>query len=273
MAKKAESILQKLQKELGIKNILALPNLQKVVVNVGLGRAVKDEKFLEVALRDLGLITGQKPKITLAKKSIANFKTREGAPIGAMVTLRGKRMYDFISRLINIALPRTRDFRGISAKSLDKNNNLTIGIKEHIVFPEVSGEEIKNIFGFEITLVIKAKNKDEAMASSLFLAFITNVISNPKIFLISSPETSGNTICSFIPIVKLLFLSSDLALMPRKSRVRGKAIFIRREIKSYILFPRKVTIAPIGTPSLVLKLAIDFLANVSFGFWPVIKPR
>ena len=164
MAKKTEPILQKLQKELGIKNILALPNLQKVVVNVGLGRAVKDEKFLEVALRDLGLITGQKPKVTLAKKSIANFKTREGAPIGAMVTLRGKRMYDFISRLINIALPRTRDFRGISAKSLDKNNNLTIGIKEHIVFPEVSGEEIKNIFGFEITLVIKAKNKDEAMA-------------------------------------------------------------------------------------------------------------
>jgi len=164
MAKKTEPILQKLQKELGIKNILALPNLQKVVVNVGLGRALKDEKFLEVALRDLGLITGQKPKITLAKKSIANFKTREGAPIGAMVTLRGKRMYDFISRLINIALPRTRDFRGISAKSLDKNNNLTIGIKEHIVFPEVSGEEIKNIFGFEITLVIKAKNKDEAMA-------------------------------------------------------------------------------------------------------------
>ncbi|KKQ91150.1 MAG: 50S ribosomal protein L5 [Candidatus Azambacteria bacterium GW2011_GWA2_39_10] len=164
MAKKTEPILQKLQKELGIKNILALPNLQKVVVNVGLGRAVKDEKFLEVALRDLGLITGQKPKITLAKKSIANFKTREGAPIGAMVTLRGKRMYDFISRLINIALPRTRDFRGIGAKSLDKNNNLTIGIKEHIVFPEVSGEEIKNIFGFEISLVIKAKNKDEAMA-------------------------------------------------------------------------------------------------------------
>ena len=164
MAKKTESVLQKLQKELGIKNILALPKLQKVVVNVGLGRAIKDDKFLEIALRDLGLITGQKPKVTLAKKSIANFKTREGVPIGAMVTLRGKRMYDFISRLINIALPRTRDFRGISAKSLDKNNNLTIGIKEHIVFPEVSGEEIKNIFGFEISLVIKAKNKDEAMA-------------------------------------------------------------------------------------------------------------
>ena len=171
MAKKTEPILQKLQKELGIKNILALPNLQKVVVNVGLGRALKDEKFLEIALRDLGLITGQKPKITLAKKSIANFKTREGAPIGAMVTLRGKRMYDFISRLINIALPRTRDFRGIGAKSLDKNNNLTIGIKEHIVFSEVSGEEVKNIFGFEITLVVKAKNKTEAIALYKALGF------------------------------------------------------------------------------------------------------
>lgn len=171
MAKKAESTLQKLQKELGIKNILALPKIQKTVINAGLGRAIKDDKFLEVALRDLGLITGQKPKITLAKKSIANFKTREGAIIGAMVTLRGKRMYDFIARLTNIALPRTRDFRGIDARSLDKNNNLTIGIKEHIVFPEVSGEEVKNIFGFEITLVVKAKNKEEALSLYKALGF------------------------------------------------------------------------------------------------------
>lgn len=160
-----------LQKELGIKNILALPKLQKVVINIGLGRALKDEKFLEIALRDLGLITSQKPKITRAKKSIANFKTREGAAIGAMVTLRRARMYDFINRLINIALPRTRDFRGINAGSLDKNNNLTIGIKEHTVFPEVSGEEIKNIFGFEITLVIRAKNKEEALALYKSLGF------------------------------------------------------------------------------------------------------
>lgn len=161
MKEKAISILQK---ELGVKNVLALPKIKKVVVNIGLGRAIKDEKFLEVALRDLGLITGQKPKTTLAKKSIANFKTRQGIVIGAAVTLRGPRMYDFINRLVNIALPRTRDFRGISAKSLDKNNNLTIGIKEHTVFPEVSGEEVKNIFGFEITIVIDAKNKEEAMA-------------------------------------------------------------------------------------------------------------
>lgn len=160
-----------LQKELGIKNVLAAPSLQKVVVNVGLGRSLKDEKFLELALRDLGLITGQKPKVTLAKKSIASFKTRKGQIIGAMITLRGTRMYDFIARLINIALPRTRDFRGVDVKSLDKNNNLTIGIKEHIVFPEVSGEEVKNIFGFEITLVVKAKNREEALALYKSLGF------------------------------------------------------------------------------------------------------
>lgn len=160
-----------LQKELGIKNILALPKINKVVINIGLGRAIKDEKFLEVALRDLGLITGQKPKTTLAKKSIANFKTRQGMTVGAMVTLRGRKMYDFINRLINIALPRTRDFRGISAKSLDKNNNLTIGVKEHNVFPEVLEEEMRNIFGFEITIVVNVKNKEEAMTLYKALGF------------------------------------------------------------------------------------------------------
>jgi len=149
---------------LGVKNVLALPKIEKVVVNIGLGRVLKDEKFLEIAMQDLALITGQKPKTTLAKKSIADFKIREGMIIGAAVTLRGQRMYDFISRLINIALPRTRDFRGINVKSLDKNNNLTIGVKEHIVFPEIKGEEIRNIFGFEITVVVRAKNKEEAIA-------------------------------------------------------------------------------------------------------------
>jgi len=153
-----------LKKELNVKNPMALPKVEKVVVNIGLGRVLKDEKFLEIVMRDLALITGQKPKNTLAKKSIANFKTREGMIIGAMVTLRGARMYDFISRLVNIALPRTHDFRGIDAKSLDKKGNLTIGVKEHIVFPEISGEEVRNIFGFEITITVKAKNKEEALA-------------------------------------------------------------------------------------------------------------
>jgi len=166
-----KKIISTLQKELGVKNILALPKIEKVVINIGLGRALKDEKFLEVAIQDLTLITGQKPKTTLAKKSIANFKIREGMIIGAAVTLRGRRMYDFISRLINIALPRTRDFRGINVKSFDKNNNLTIGVKEHIVFPEIKGEEIRNIFGFEITVVVKAKNKEEAVALYKALGF------------------------------------------------------------------------------------------------------
>ena len=130
-----------------------------------------DEKFLEVALRDMALITGQKLKTTLAKKSIANFKIREGMIIGAVATLRGKKMYDFISRLVNVALPRTRDFRGISLKSLDKRGNLTIGVKEHIVFPEIKSDEIKNIFGFGITITVKAKNKEEAAVLYKALAF------------------------------------------------------------------------------------------------------
>ncbi|MEK7178188.1 MAG: 50S ribosomal protein L5, partial [Patescibacteria group bacterium] len=140
------------------------PKIEKVVINIGLGRTLKDEKFLDIVMRDIALIAGQKPKTTLAKKSIANFKTRKGMVIGATVTLRGQRMYDFISRLINIALPRTRDFRGINVKSLDKNGNLTIGVKEHIIFPEIKGEEVRNIFGFEITVVVKAKNKEKAIA-------------------------------------------------------------------------------------------------------------
>lgn len=166
-----KKIASALQKELKIKNIMALPKISKVVINVGLGRVIKDEKFLEVVMMDLALISGQKPKKTVAKQSIANFKTRKGMVIGAAVTLRGKKMNDFISRLINIALPRTRDFRGISLKSLDKSNNLTIGLKEHIVFPEVSGEEVKNIFGLEVTIVVKSKNKEEATALYKILGF------------------------------------------------------------------------------------------------------
>ena len=152
-------------------NVMALPKVEKVVVNIGLGRTLKDEKFLEIALRDMALITGQKLKTTLAKKSIANFKTREGMVIGAMSTLRGQKMRDFITRLVKIALPRTRDFRGIDAKSIDKSGNLTIGVKEHIVFSEIKGEEVRNIFGFEITIVVKAKNKEEALALYKTLGF------------------------------------------------------------------------------------------------------
>ena len=154
-----------------IKNPLVLSKLEKVVINAGTSRALKDEKFLEIVMRDLALITGQKPKSTLAKKSIANFKIRKGMAVGAMVTLRGSKMADFINRLVNMALPRTRDFRGIDIKSIDNSGNLTIGIKEHIVFPEVPAEEVRNIFGFEITMVVKAKNRNEAMALYKSLGF------------------------------------------------------------------------------------------------------
>ena len=166
-----KKIIPALKKELGVKSALALPKIEKVVVNMGLGRALKDEKFLQVAIQDLALITGQKPKTTLAKKSIANFKIRKGMTVGAMVTLRGRKMYDFINRLINIALPRSRDFRGINTGSIDKAGNLTIGIKEHIIFPEIKGEEVRNIFGFEITAVVKAKNRDEAVILYKALGF------------------------------------------------------------------------------------------------------
>ena len=152
-------------------NVMASPKIEKVIINIGLGRALKDEKFLEIALRDIALITGQKPKTTLAKKSIANFKIREGMVIGAVSTLRGQKMRDFVTRLVKIALPRTRDFRGIDAKSIDKSGNLTIGVKEHIVFPEISGEEIRNIFGFEVTIVAKAKNRGEAIVLYKSLGF------------------------------------------------------------------------------------------------------
>ena len=153
-----------LRKEFGLNNDLAVPRIGKVVVNIGVGRLIKDEKIIELINRDLALITGQKPVPTKAKKSIASFKTRAGMVIGFKVTLRGKRMNDFLERLINIALPRTRDFRGLDPKSIDGRGNLTVGIKEHIVFPEVSAESSRSIFGFEITVITNAENKDQAIA-------------------------------------------------------------------------------------------------------------
>ena len=160
-----------LKKEFGLSNDLAVPKIEKVVVNIGVGRLIKDEKVIELINRDLALITGQKPIPTKAKKSIASFKTRTGMVIGFKVTLRGRRMNDFLARLINIALPRTRDFRGLDAKSIDEHGNLTIGIKEHIVFPEVSAESSRNIFSFEITVVTKAKNRVQAIALYKVMGF------------------------------------------------------------------------------------------------------
>ncbi|OGI95404.1 50S ribosomal protein L5 [Candidatus Nomurabacteria bacterium RIFCSPLOWO2_01_FULL_42_17] len=149
----------------GYKNVMAVPKMQKIVLNVGTGTAIKKDKNKNETISDrLAKITGQKPSTRGAKQSIASFKTRKGDPIGIVVTLRGKRMYAFFEKLINVAIPRTKDFRGISRKSVDSIGNLTIGIKEHTIFPETADEDIRDVFGLSITLVSSAKNKKEGTA-------------------------------------------------------------------------------------------------------------
>lgn len=147
-----------LMEEFGIKNVMAAPKIVKVNVNIGLKEAANDKGVLEKAGEQLAAITGQKPKITRAKKSIANFKLREGSPVGLTVTLRGKRMNDFITKLISIALPRVRDFHGVSKKAFDQNGNYTLGLSEQIVFPEIEYSKIDKIRGLEATFVTTAKN-------------------------------------------------------------------------------------------------------------------
>jgi len=159
-----------MKKKFGYKNDLAVPKIIKVVVNTGVGR-IKDEKQLETIEKHLALITGQKPVKRLAKKSIASFKIRQGNLAGYSVTLRGQKMYDFLDRLINIAIPRIGDFRGLDPKAVDDAGNLSIGIKEHTVFPEISEEEIKIIFGLEATIVTTAKTRDEALELFKLLGF------------------------------------------------------------------------------------------------------
>ena len=154
-----------LSSEFHYKNAIAAPKLKKIVLNVGTGTAIKKDKNKNELIADrLAKITGQKPAMRGAKKSIASFKIRLGDPIGIVATLRGKRMYAFLEKLINVALPRTKDFRGISRKAVDNVGNLTIGIKEHTIFPETADEDIKDVFGLSITLVSTAKNKEEGFA-------------------------------------------------------------------------------------------------------------
>lgn len=143
----------------------------KVTLNMGIGKLLKDPKAVERAREDLGRIAGQKPKIAPAKKSIASFKIREGMPVGFVATLRGKRMEDFLKRLISIALPRTRDFRGISPSAVDRQGNLTIGIREHTVFPEISAEHASDLFGFEVTVTTNAGNRERGLALFKSLSF------------------------------------------------------------------------------------------------------
>ena len=153
-----------LKESLGLKNIFMAPKIQKVVLNMGLGLDGADAKILKTAEEDMGKITGQKPVITKFKKSVANFKTRKGTNAGLKVTLRKNKMYEFIDRLVNIALPRIKDFRGLSTKGFDKFGNYTFGVKEHIIFPEVSFERADKVRGLDIVVVVKAMNKDHSYA-------------------------------------------------------------------------------------------------------------
>ncbi|HXA71029.1 MAG TPA: 50S ribosomal protein L5 [Stellaceae bacterium] len=153
-----------LMKEFGYSNMLEVPRLEKIVVNMGVGEAVQDVKKVDAAARELAAITGQKPVITKAKKSIATFKLRENLPIGCKVTLRNQRMYEFLDRLINIALPRVRDFRGVSAKSFDGRGNYALGLKEQLVFPEINYDEVDATRGMDIIIVTTARTDKEAKA-------------------------------------------------------------------------------------------------------------
>jgi large subunit ribosomal protein L5 len=159
-----------MKKKFGYKNDLAVPKIVKVAINTGVGR-VKDEKQIEAIERQLALIAGQKPSKRLAKKSIASFKIREGALVGYSVTLRGQKMYDFLDRMINVAIPRIGDFRGLNPKAVDEAGNFSIGFKEHTIFPEISEEEIKMIFGLEATIVTTAKTREEALELFRLLGF------------------------------------------------------------------------------------------------------
>lgn len=161
-----ERVVPALKEKFGIQNAMRVPRLKKIVVNAGLGRATQNIKIIEVAMNDIEAITGQKPVSTKSKLAISNFKLRKGLPIGVMVTLRGRVMWEFFDRLVNLALPRIRDFRGISERGFDGKGNFTMGLKDHSVFPEVSYESSENIFGMNITMVFST---DEAEESKEFL--------------------------------------------------------------------------------------------------------
>ncbi|MDQ6957925.1 MAG: 50S ribosomal protein L5 [Mariprofundaceae bacterium] len=153
-----------LQKELGIKNVMAVPSISKIVVNMGVGEAAQNSKLLEGAVVDMTAITGQKPVVTKARVSIANFKLREGMGVGCRVTLRGAQMWEFMDRLVNIALPRIRDFKGVSPKSFDGRGNYTLGIKEQIIFPEIEYDKVDKIRGMDITICTTARTNEEGLA-------------------------------------------------------------------------------------------------------------
>lgn len=159
-----EEILPRLKEELGVKNLHEVPRITKITLNMGVGEAIGDKKVIEHAIADLERIAGQKAVVTKARKSVAGFKVREGWPIGVKVTLRRERMYEFLERLVDIALPRVRDFRGLSSKSFDGRGNYSMGVKEQIIFPEVDYDKIDTLRGLDITLTTTAKNDEEGRA-------------------------------------------------------------------------------------------------------------
>ena len=170
LTKYRKEVVPAMRAKFGYKNVMQVPKINKVVLNIGTGKYIKDEKMLEKIEKDLALLTGQKPIATVAKKSIAGFKIREGMKIGYKVTLRKSKMYDFIDRLISIALPRTRDFRGLDQKSFEKGV-LNIGISEHSIFPEINYESLKDVFSLEVTVVTNSKKKEEAVELLKLLGF------------------------------------------------------------------------------------------------------
>ncbi|MBE0427579.1 MAG: 50S ribosomal protein L5 [Nitrospirae bacterium] len=164
-----KEVIPSMMKEFSYKNIMQVPELQKIVLNIGLGEAVQNIKLLDAAQKELAMITGQKAVVTKAKKSIAAFKLRKGTPIGCKVTLRGNRMYEFLDRLINIALPRIRDFRGVHGKSFDGRGNYSLGLKEQIIFPEIDYNKVEMVHGLDITLCTNAKTDQESRALLRYL--------------------------------------------------------------------------------------------------------
>jgi large subunit ribosomal protein L5 len=163
-ARYQKEVAPAIAKEFGITNPMAIPRVQKVVLNMGMGEAIANAKILDTATDELRTITGQKPVITKAKKSIASFKLRQGMPIGVMVTLRGDRMYEFLDRFVSIALPRVRDFRGVSPKAFDGRGNYTIGVREQLIFPEIDFNKVDKLRGMNITIITTARNDEQARA-------------------------------------------------------------------------------------------------------------
>ena len=166
-----EEVLPRLRQELGFENAMEVPRLQKVVINMGVGDALKDARMLEAATQDLAVIAGQRPVVTKARKSIAGFKLREGMSIGAKVTLRGDRMWEFVDRLITVAIPRIRDFRGLSRRSFDGHGNYTLGLTEQLIFPEVDYDKVVKVRGMDITVATTAQTDDEGRALLIALGF------------------------------------------------------------------------------------------------------